>query len=144
MKKIIVAICVLPLLVGGIALAHVAEHRTGLSGENVIPGPGDQDASGRVRIRSASEAETVCYKIFFKGMRKPTSGHIHLGGKDEEGEKVVKLFASKNGKSSPIEGCRHKLPGAVIEQFHDNPSYVDLHNGPHPEGAVRGQLREVE
>ena len=144
MRKLVVAICFFPLLVAGVALAHVAEHRAGLSGSKVVPGPGDPDASGRARIKSASQAETVCYRITFKGMPRPTAGHLHLGGPDETGEKIVKLFASKKGKRSPIEGCRHEVPASVIEQFHDNPTYVDLHNDRYPDGAVRGQLRFVE
>lgn len=144
MLRILAVACGLALLFGGIAAAHVAEQRAGLSGAKVVPGPGDPDASGRARIKSASEAETVCYKIFFKGMPKPTSGHIHLGGREESGEKLVKLFASKRGKRSPIEGCRHAVPASVIERFHDNASYVDLHNDRYPDGAIRGQLRTVE
>lgn len=144
MKKLIVASSVILLSLGGIALAHVAEHRAALSGSKVVPGPGDPDGSGRARIKSASEAETVCYKIFYKGIRKPTSGHLHLGASGESGEKIVKLFASKRGKASPIEGCRHGVSPAAIERFHDNPAYIDLHNARYPDGALRGRLRAVD
>jgi hypothetical protein len=144
MKKLLAALCALPLLVGGVALAHVAEHRAGLDGSKVVPGPGDPDGSGTARIKSASEAETVCYKIRFKNIGKATYGHIHLGASGESGDKVVKLFASKKGKSSPVEGCRHGVPPATIERFHDNASYVDIHTERFPDGALRGQLRMVD
>ena len=144
MRKIALLACGLVLLWGGIALAHVAEHRAGLRGDKVVPGPGDPDAAGRARIRSAPDAQSVCYRITFNSMAKPTSGHIHAGASGEQGEKVVKLFSSQRGKSSPIEGCRHGVTAATIERFHDNPSYVDLHNERYPDGAVRGQLRLVD
>ena len=134
------------LLIAGTALAHVGEQRARLSGDNVVPGPGDPDGGGRAVIKAASEAETVCYKIRYSGIGKPTSGHIHVGAAGESGEKLVKLFASPRGKRSPIEGCRHNVPSATIEQMHDNPRghYVDLHNERYPNGALRGQLRNVE
>ena len=144
MKRIFAFALLACFALTGVALAHVAEHRAGLDGSKVVPGPGDTDGSGRARIRSAPEAEAVCYRITFSGIGKATYAHIHLGAAGEQGQKVVKLFASAKGKSSPVEGCRRGVAPATIERFHDNPSYLDVHTERHPDGALRGQLRVVD
>ncbi len=128
-----------------LAFAHVVEQRARLRGENVVPGPGDANGAGRAIIKSEDEINTICYKIRFRKIRRAMSGHIHQAPKGEEGEVVVKLFASKRGKRSPVEGCRMDIPTETITDMQENPNqyYVQLHTKRYPDGALRGQLRNV-
>ena len=146
MKKLGVLVVGLVLLVAGTVWAHTSSQRARLTGANVVPGPGDEDGSGRALIKAAPEAETVCYKIYFSGIGRAKSAHIHEAPKGETGPKKFPLFSSEKGRRSPVEGCRHNLDPAEIEEMHQAPArhYVDIHTGGHPDGAVRGQLRPAE
>ena len=127
-----------------LALAHTGEHVARMNGDKEVPGPGDPNGRGRAVIKSASEAETVCYKITFKGIRPATAAHIHEGTRTESGDVVVKLFEFDKPKRGPIDRCKHNVSGTLIEEIHDNPSgyYVNVHNRQFPDGAIRGQLKE--
>jgi hypothetical protein len=140
------AAIVLVAATAGVVWAHTAEQRARLTGGSVVPGPGDGDGSGRAVIKSAPEANTVCYKLVFKGIGRATSAHIHEAPKGESAPKELMLFSSKRGRRSPVEGCRHDISAAEIEDMHDNPAnhYVDLHSKSRPNGALRGQLRNVD
>lgn len=148
MRRLVLCLSVLVVfgVSAGVVLAHTAEQRAALKGDNVAPGPGDPDGSGRARIKSASEAETVCYKVIFKGIRRATGAHIHQGSRGVPGETYLRLFTSSRGKRSPVEGCKHGVPEETIEAMHDSPRayYVDVHTKAYPEGALRGQLRNTE
>jgi hypothetical protein len=133
-----------PVLEGG-AAAHTTREVARLRGFKVVGSDGDPNATGRAVISTASEISTVCYKIYFKGIPRAISAHIHHGSKSENGEKELKLFYSEKGKRrSPIEGCHHDVPAEMIEHIESSPHYVDVHTNGYPEGAMRGQLRITE
>ena len=127
------------------ASAHVSEQLASLSAKKVEPEPGPDGGRGNVKIRSASEIETVCYQLRFREIGKGTAAHIHEGEAGDVGEVVVTLFDSQQERSSPQDGCVSPVSAGLIEamQTHPQSYYVDVHTSEFPDGAIRGQMRNA-
>jgi hypothetical protein len=80
----------------------------------------------------------VCYTLEVKRIKPATAAHIHLGFSGEAGPIVAELKAPTDGSS---KGCV-AVPRALSQGLMEHPSryYVNVHNKPFPEGAIRGQL----
>jgi hypothetical protein len=124
-----------------------ADHRkiltTRLTGEQEVPGPGDEDGVGFAEIRLGEDE--VCFSESWKNIDAPTMSHIHVGPRGVAGPIVVTLFMSETPLPDTIHhvgGCAPADP-AVIHAIAANPSeyYVNIHNVPFPAGAIRGQLK---
>jgi hypothetical protein len=111
---------------------------TKMTGEQVVPGPGDPDAFGWAAI-SLIHPDTVCYaltaqriSIFFVS--------IHYGPPGVAGPLVVPLESRPNYSGLGI-GCTRADPD-VVANIAANPSeyYVNLDTPEYPGGAIRGQL----
>lgn len=128
------------------ASAHVSDQTASLSPKNVVPKAGPRGSEGYAKIRSASEIETVCYNLRFEGVGKATAAHIHEGEQGMAGPVVVTFFEDGQGRSSPQDGCVRPVSAGLIEsmQTHPNSFYVDVHTNEYPNGAIRGQMRNVE
>ena len=137
---------VLALVLGALvalALARPAAAQPGgalhaqLTGEKEVPGPGDPDGSGSATVWTISP-NTVCYKLTARGIAPPNAAHIHEGGPGVAGPVVLPLRPPTSGFSGD---CTKAAP-ALVSGLRANPSsyYVNVHNAPYPEGAVRGQL----
>jgi hypothetical protein len=140
--RLVSAGVVLVLATAGIAYAHVVEQKARLRGDRVAPDEGDPNGIGRANLKSADEAGRICFRIRYRRIKRATGGHIHEGGAGESGPIVVTLFGRR--KASPVEGCR-TVNGSLIQDIQDNPQnyYVQLHNRPYPDGALRGQIRNT-
>ena len=81
---------------------------------------------------------TVCYKLTARGIAPPNAAHIHEGGPGVAGPVVLPLRPPTSGFSG---GCAKAAP-ALVSGLRANPSnyYVNVHNAPYPDGAIRGQL----
>ena len=137
----VLAVCVLGALL--LALPSFATGATphstlkaSLTGEKEVPGPGDKDGSGQAVVK-VYEAR-VCYTLEVQGIEPATAAHIHRGGPNVAGDIVVELRAPTDGSS---EGCK-AISQALSKKLRENPRkyYVNVHNKPFPDGAVRGQL----
>jgi CHRD domain len=116
---------------------------TRLTGEQEVPGPGDEDGVGFAEIRLGEDQ--VCFRESWKNIDAPTMSHIHVGPKGVAGPIVVVLFMAETPLPDTIhsvDGCAPADP-AVIHAIAANPSgyYVNIHNVPFPAGAIRGQLK---
>jgi hypothetical protein len=82
----------------------------------------------------------VCYALEVKRIKPAMAAHIHLGFSGEAGPIVAELKAPKDGTS---KGCV-AVPRALSLGLKEHPSryYVNVHNKPFPEGAIRGQLHK--
>jgi hypothetical protein len=129
------------LLVPALVPAAKVQLTSQLKGSNEVPGPGDDDASGRAEIKLRQSERKVCFKITFKNMEDPSAGHIHEGKKGVAGDVVVPLFETPS--TSGVGGCVKKVKKSVIAAIARNPNhyYVNLHNTEFPDGAIRGQLK---
>jgi hypothetical protein len=146
-RVFIVGLLVLGLLGTVVATAMSAAERGGpvmlsatMSGDQEVPGPGDDDGVGQARISLYADTDIVCWRIRVRNIEVPaTAAHIHIGPKGVSGGIVVTLSAPTPGGTS--SGCV-SATGSTIDDIIANPAgyYVNVHNIPFPGGAVRGQL----
>ncbi len=107
-----------------------------LTGEKEVPGPGDPNGRGEAEVKVYNAK--VCYTLTFKRIAPATAAHIHKGPPGVAGPIVVPLKPPTDGSSS---GCVH-ISRALAKNLKEHPRryYVNVHNRPYPEGAIRGQL----
>jgi CHRD domain len=107
-----------------------------LTGEKEVPGPGDPNGRGEADVKVYKAK--VCYELEVERIKPATFAHIHRGAPNAAGDIVVKLKAPTDGSS---EGCK-ALSKQLSKKLREHPShyYVNVHNEPYPDGAIRGQL----
>lgn len=113
-----------------------------LRGANEVPqGSGDPDGAGTAAFRLHQGDREVCFTFAVRNILLPATGaHIHRGQRGENGPVVIPFTApGLNGTSA---GCVTADTAALVNEIMDNPArfYANVHNVPHPGGAVRGQL----
>lgn len=110
-----------------------------LSGDQVVPGPGDADGAGGGWM-GVSGAD-LCFSLDFGNVSFPTSAvHLHRGAARVAGEELALL---RGPSADPKIGDCVPVGTALAADIQENPQeyYVDMHNEEFPAGAVRGQLR---
>ena len=135
----LLAALVLALLLMAAVPVMAAQRATleaSLSGEKEVPGPGDPNGRGDADVKVYKAK--VCYELEVERIKPATAAHIHRGGPSVAGPIVVELKAPTDGSS---EGCK-AISRQLSKNLRDNPSryYVNVHNDPYPDGAIRGQL----
>jgi hypothetical protein len=116
--------------------AQRATLEASLTGEKEVPGPGDPNGRGEADVKVYKEK--VCYELEMERIKPATAAHIHRGGPSVAGDIVVELKAPTDGSS---EGCK-AISKQLSKNLREHPSryYVNVHNRPYPDGAIRGQL----
>jgi hypothetical protein len=127
------ALVLLALPASAAPLAHLEAK---LTGEKEVPGPGDRDGIGKANIKVFKAK--VCYTLTAKRIKPATAAHIHEGRRGEAGPVVVPLKPPTDGSSSGCKQISRSLSRALKE--HPGRYYVNVHNRPFPDGAIRGQL----
>jgi len=119
-----------------VVAAPGANLEASLTGEKEVPGPGDPNGWGEADVKVYKAK--VCYELEVKRIKPATAAHIHRGGPNVAGDIVVELKAPTDGSS---EGCK-AISKQLSKQLREHPShyYVNVHNDPYPDGAIRGQL----
>ena len=132
---VVVLIAAVPVLA-----AQRATLEASLTGEKEVPGPGDPNGRGEAEVKVHNAK--VCYTLTFKRIASATAAHIHQGGPNVAGPVKVTLFERLN---NPVE--RHisrcvDISRSLSEALREHPGryYVNVHNAPYPDGAIRGQL----
>lgn len=114
-----------------------------LSGDAVLPGPGDPNGSGT--FRGTIEGDTLCYRLKVKRVDGVTDAHIHFGDAETVGPIVVELEPGRHCITAvpDDEDTEETLSQSELAAIQADPSsyYVDVHSEEFPEGAIRGQLR---
>ncbi len=108
-----------------------------LSGDAEVPEPGDEEGTGNADLVFA-EGE-VCVEVTVVLGEEPMAMHIHEGEQGEAGPVVVD-FGEKtrdDGWSVCVDADQ-----ALLDEIAAEPTgyYLNVHNEPFPDGAVRGQL----
>ena len=116
-----------------------------LSGDEEVPGPGDPNGSGSATITLDPVADTVCFELDWQQIRAPFAAHIHRGAPGVAGPVKVPLFEAEVPLPTTIkgvDGCVRDVNSGLIDRIIANPDnfYVNIHNRPFPDGAIRGQL----
>jgi hypothetical protein len=110
-----------------------------MTGAQEVPGPGDPDGVGTVNLDMRTRGK-ICFNSSTQYIDPPTAGHIHKGARGVAGPVVVTLFtgALPNGRKCVRASRRVKLR----IQRHPGRWYVNIHNAPYPNGAIRAQIRK--
>jgi hypothetical protein len=151
LSLVLAALVALALAGASAAKLDVADHggrplSTELTGAAEVP-PGDLDGSGTATITVNPGQEEVCWEIEAAGIELPaTAAHIHVGaaGTAPPNNVVVTLTPPVevgDDASGFSSGCT-TVDRALALDILKNPEdyYVNVHNVPHPTGAIRGQL----
>lgn len=112
---------------------------TFMNGEQEVPGPGDPDGKGFAKAKAFPDDRKFCVHMRVKDIDPATAAHVHEAPKGQSGPVVIDL-------PKPSEGYVHGCVEADSEKLKDikeNPSnyYLNVHNDPYPNGAIRGQLK---
>jgi hypothetical protein len=106
------------------------------------PGTCGGPGTGTATITIDRNARTVCYAITTQNVALPLlAAHIHEAPAGQAGPVVVPLFTSPVNSAS-ASGCVTNVDKNLLKDILRNPEeyYVNVHNAPFPNGAVRGQL----
>ena len=146
----LLATVVLTMLAAAVVLAlpataapkPLATLRANLTTE--VPGPGDPDGHGNAMV-TVYKAK-VCYTLSVMNIKPATMAHIHKGAKGQTGPIVVPTDQSSFKLPRPTSSGCEAIPSALSKKLRQNPSnyYVNVHNKPYPDGAIRGQLRRMK
>jgi hypothetical protein len=122
---------------GGPGMATPAVLHAQLTGAQEAPGPGDPDGFGSATVW-AIPPNMDCYTLTAQGIAPANAAHIHAAPPGVAGPVVLPLQPPTWGASW---GCTRAAP-ALVSALAANPwyYYVNVHNAPYPEGAIRGQL----
>ena len=85
---------------------------------------------------------SVCFAIIVENLvAGATMAHIHSGVAGVNGPIVV-VLTPPSGNPGTSFGCVSPVDAATVAAIRADPTsfYVNVHNGPHPDGAMRGQL----
>jgi hypothetical protein len=130
------------IAIGGVASAGTMLEAT-LTGEAEVdnagnPNQGDLNGTGEATLNLMPSQQRICYTITVSRIKPATMAHIHEAPAGQNGPIVKALKAPSDGSS---RGCV-RLDRAKILEIRNNPSdfYVNVHNRPFPNGALRGQL----
>ena len=128
------------VLVG--SASATARRTATLTGAKEVPGPGDPNGTGKAVIKVSPSEGKVCYRLRWNNIRNPKMAHIHRGTRDVAGDVKVTLF-DRTVRQDSIRGCVKGVARKLLRRIRNNPLrfYVNIHNRPYPEGAIRGQLR---
>lgn len=142
LRKVSAAAIVVTVLLAGGAAADSPNGgkklEANLTGAAERPGPGDADGMGTATVNPQPSKNRVCYTLKVINIEPATAAHIHEGGPDVAGPARVPLAAPTSDESSGCVTVSEELARDIKKNPEDY--YVNVHNGAHPAGAVRGQL----
>jgi CHRD domain len=99
-----------------------------------VPNQGDLDGTGTASLRINPGQGQVCWTIEVSGVDPIFAAHIHVAPPTAPGPVVVPL----NPYSGGCTDVDRELALAIIKD--PGSYYVNVHNEPFPNGALRGQL----
>jgi hypothetical protein len=110
-------------------------YKVKLSGSLEVP-KGAPHGGGTATLKIGGAKNQVCWTFHLTGIPSPLVSHIHKGAAGVAGPIVIPL-----GGRFKASGCT-TAGRSLIAQIEAAPSkyYVNVHNGPFPNGAARAQL----
>jgi hypothetical protein len=115
-----------------------------LTGRNEVDADGRRgagDPNGRGSFTAIVDGDQLCFGITVKNLDTPVGAHIHKARPNRNGPIVVPLTQPSGGDPDASSGCvTVEAPIARAILRHPRQYYANVHTGPFPGGAVRGQL----
>ncbi len=131
---------------GALADPKAATFTIQLSGAEEVcptaPGTCGGPGTGTATITIDRNARTLCYAITTQNVALPlAAAHIHVAPAGQAGPVVVPLLGEPVNATT-VAACLSDLDKNLLKDIIRNPEnyYVNVHNAPFPNGAVRGQL----
>ena len=132
-------------LVSALAAALPAEAQSTwfastLTGDRVTGAPGDGDGWGVAAV--GITGGSTRYYIWVTAIATPTAAHVHEGVAGSNGGVAIDLSASFTEIAPGTWVATGEVTGGSTAALLSNPGafYVNVHNGDHPAGAIRGQV----
>jgi len=109
-----------------------------LDGEHSV---GAADTDGYGTFSGGFNGRILCYGLTVFKIDTPIAAHIHQAPVGQDGPIRVPLNVPTAGGSGSSKGCT-TLTATLASSIKANPRgfYVNVHTGPFPNGAIRGQL----
>ena len=99
---------------------------------------GDPDGTGSITFSINPGQKRICYDLTLAGIETPTAAHIHLAPAGVSGPIVIPFPTPPLGASSDCVDVTSAQAAKIISK--PSAYYYNVHNGPFPGGALRGQL----
>jgi hypothetical protein len=111
-------------------------------GANEVPVTGDPDGWGKARISINDATNQVCTDLEVRDIATVTAAHIHRGSVGQVGEPVINLDRPDDDDSNDCD----TVGDALVDSIRNNPGafYVNVHTPDYPDGALRGQIVDIE
>jgi hypothetical protein len=112
-----------------------------LTGANEVP-PADPDGTGTARISIDDVTNRICTHLEVRDIGAVTAAHVHRGSTGVNGPPVVTLDAPDDDDSDDCDNVADEL----VDEIRRSPGsfYVNVHTADHPDGAIRGQVFNVQ
>ena len=112
-----------------------------LTGANEVP-PADPDGVGTARISTDDATNRICARLEVRNIGAVTAAHIHRGRAGVNGPPVVTLDAPDDDDSDDCDD----VADALLDEIRRSPAdfYVNVHTAEYPDGAIRGQIFNVQ
>ena len=128
---------------GGSASAQTVQFFAVLDGGNETQAA-DGNGQGVASVMLGLSGQ-ICFSILTRAIAAPNAAHIHRGKPGVAGPIVIPLTtptAAGVPQTFASAGCLSGQDTDVLRQIRNSPQnfYINVHNGPFPDGAVRGQL----
>ena len=112
-----------------------------LTGASEVP-PADPDGVGTARISTDDATNRICAHLEVRNIGAVTAAHIHRGRAGVNGPPVVNLDPPDDNDSDDCDD----IADALLDEIRRSPAdfYVNVHTAEHPDGAIRGQIFNVQ
>ncbi len=112
-----------------------------MTGTQEVGSAGDPDGTGGGTITLDPDTNMISWNFTYANIAAPTLMHIHTGQDGASGGILINLGVATSGGAGTLISST-TTTAANITNILNNPQnfYVNVHNSPFPNGAVRGQI----
>lgn len=155
MYLIVVASALTSLILVGATSAYAQneKYRAKLDGNKEVP-PVDTPAEGVINFKT--KPDMLTWKMNITGLTVATGLHIHQGSVGQNGDIIVDLLKESKHSETPkgmimrgnvtATSLQGAMQGKTLEDLKTamggGNTYVNLHTTDHPDGLIRGQLKQ--
>jgi hypothetical protein len=135
------------------AYAQNEKYRAKLDGNNEVP-PQETPAEGVINFKT--KGDMLTWKSNITGLSEASGFHIHQGSAGQNGDVIVDLLKQSKHSETPkgmimrgnvtATSLQGPMQGKTLDDLKtamgSGNTYVNLHTTDHPDGLIRGQLKQ--